>query len=243
MNEFNEPKDEHLLLGPYLLGGLSGGEREVFESHLQDCAACQSDMQGASGIPALLGTLGLSDAQALWGRDLPLVGMHPEVGGASGPSQAQPEACDDLLHRLATKRRSKRMKFGALGLAAVAAALVAGVFVAPALRPGPAPDARYTVASKPGPQVDVGLTARAWGTELDFDGSRLPTTGTLSLWVVDRDGIADRAGSWQATQTGKTRLTGAVPTQLGDIAILQLRVADSKVLATVELPYDPDQHS
>ncbi len=156
---------------------------------------------------------------------------------------AQPEACIDLLERLAAKRRNKRLKIGAFGLAAVAASVATGVFLAPVVRPGPAPDASFAVASALGPRVELGMNAKAWGTELEFTGADLPTSGILSLWVVDHGGVADRAGSWQATTTGKTTLTGAVPTQLGNIATVQLRDYDSKVLAVVTLPQDPGPQS
>lgn len=223
MNEFHDPQEEHYLLGAYLLGGLSADERAGFDSHLEQCAECRDELQKASGIPALLGTMGYSEASALM--------------GANPPAAPQGDY-QDLLGRLAAKRRKERLRYGSFALAAVAAALVAGVFLAPALRPAPAPDARFAAVSELGPRVEVGMVAKAWGTELDFSGAGLPTTGTLSLWVVDHGGTADRAGSWQATQTGKTKLTGAVPTELANIATVQLRDVDSRVLAVMKLPGD-----
>ena len=241
MSASNEPMEEHILLGAYVLGGLAPSERREFESHLEGCAACQKEMQEASGLSALLGTLNLSDATALLGTEPPSDETVPVLHTVAEPEQ--PEACVDLLERLATKRRNKRLRIGAFGLAAVAASVATGVFLAPAIVPGPAPDATFAVASDLGPRVELGMNAKAWGTELEFNGADLPTSGVLSLWVVDHGGVADRAGSWQATTTGKTKLTGAVPTPLGNIATVQLRDYDSKVLAVVTLPQDPGPQS
>lgn len=239
MNASNEPVNEHILLGAYILGGLSPSERLEFESHLEGCAACREEMQGASGLSALLGTLKLSDASALLGTEPPRADAAREPDAPDTTTSESPDACIDLLERLAAKRHNKRLRIGAFGLAAVAASVAAGVFLAPVVRPGPTPDASFAVASELGPRVELGMNAKAWGTELEFTGADLPTSGILSLWVVDHGGIADRAGSWQATKTGKTTLTGAVPTQLGNIATVQLRDYDSRVLAVVTLPQDP----
>ena len=243
MNASNEPVDEHILLGAYILGGLTPSERGDFELHLRGCASCQEEMQGASRLSALLDTLQLSDASALLGTEPPQADMARGSEAPSTPTPEPQEACIDLLARLATKRRNKRLKIGAFGLAAVAASVATGVFLAPVIHPGPGPDASFEVASALGPRVELGMNAKAWGTELEFTGADLPTSGVLSLWVVDHGGIADRAGSWQATTTGKTKLTGAVPTQMGNIATVQLRDYDSKVLAVVTLPQGTGQQS
>ncbi|MFF5793375.1 anti-sigma factor family protein [Paeniglutamicibacter sp. NPDC012692] len=241
MNASNEPLNEHILLGAYILGGLSPSERLEFELHLEGCAACQDEMQGASGLSALLGTLKLSDTNVLLGMEPPMDAMEPDLDADAEPEPQ--EGCIDLLERLATKRRNKRLRIGAFGLAAVAASVATGVFLAPVIRPSPGPDASFAVASELGPRVELGMNAKAWGTELEFSGADLPTSGILSLWVVDHGGVADRAGSWQATTTGKTKLIGAVPTQLGNIATVQLRDYDSKVLAVVTLPQAPAPQS
>lgn len=228
MTEFHDPQEEHLLLGAYILGGLSASERADFELHAAGCAECRDEIKSSAGLPALLGTLGYADASYLM---------------AANPPATAPDEYPELMVRLAAKRRNERLKYSAFALAAVAAALVAGVFLAPTLRPAPTPDARFAAASELGPRVEVGMNSKAWGTELKFSGAGLPTSGTLSLWVVDRQGTADQAGSWQATQTGTTKLTGAVPTKLGNIATVQLRDVDSKVLAVMTLPGDPGARS
>lgn len=221
MNEDHGAGEEHFLLGAYILGGLSAGERAEFEVHLEGCASCRGELRESSGLPALLGSMTHAEASELL---------------AAHPPATEPDASPELMRRLTAKRRNERLRYGAVALAAAAAALVAGMFLAPVLRPAPAPDARFAASSELGPRVEVGMNSKAWGTELKFSGADLPTSGTLSLWVVDLQGTADRAGSWQATQTGTTKLTGAVPTKLGNIATVQLRDIDSKVLAVMTLP-------
>ena len=132
-----------------------------------------------------------------------------------------------------------RAVWGSAAALAVAASVAGGVFLAPVLNPAPAPDASYRVVSAAGPRVDVGLNAKAWGTEVQFNGAELPTNGTLSLWVIDSSGRIDRAGSWNATTTGTARLSGAVPTRMGSISVIQLRDVDSRILAQLDLRDGP----
>lgn len=181
----------------------------------------------------MLDALPAQAARSLLARD---AGAPPAAAFDRVPEAGGPDPSEELLLRLRAKRRARRILLGSAAAAAVAASVAGGVFLAPVLRPAPAPDASYAVVSAAGPRVDLGLNAKAWGTELSFSGTDLPTSGTLSLWVVDNSGRVDRAGSWTATKTGTTRLSGAVPTELGRISTIQLRDMDSRILAEVNLP-------
>jgi anti-sigma factor RsiW len=44
----------HLLLGAYVLGGLSTEERRLFERHLDGCARCRAELAAAAPIPGML---------------------------------------------------------------------------------------------------------------------------------------------------------------------------------------------
>ncbi|MBV1779054.1 zf-HC2 domain-containing protein [Paeniglutamicibacter sp. ABSL32-1] len=213
--------NEHLDLGAYLLGGLEPEEASAFEEHLAGCAQCREELASFAPVTTRLGALDVQAARAM-------LSAEPDVP-ASDPGV-------ELLDRLRARRRTRRTLLGTAAVAAVAASVAGGVFLAPVLRPAPAPDASYEVVSAAGPRVDLGLNAKAWGTELQFSGTDLPTSGTLSLWVVDRSGQVDRAGSWSATKTGTARLSGAVPTELGRISAIQLRDLDSRILAELSLP-------
>lgn len=211
-------------LGAYALGGLGPEDAKAFEAHLSGCEACRSELASFAPVAGRLGALDAQEARAL---------LH-------GPSTvATPDDVVVLLDRLRSKRRTRRIRLGSAAAVAVAASVAGGVFLAPVLRPAPGPDASYQVVSAAGPRVDVGLNAKAWGTELQFSGTDLPTQGTLSLWVIDNSGRIDRAGAWTATKTGTARLSGAVPTDMGHISAIQLRGMDSKVLAELSLPAAP----
>ena len=218
--------NEHMDLGAYVLGGLAPDEARAFEAHLASCGQCRREFALFAPVTARFGALDPQDAQAL------LFGERASPEDNPGAS---------ALDRLRERRRTRRIMLGSAGMVAVAASVAGGVFLAPVLNPAPAPDARYEVVSAAGPRVDLGLNAKAWGTELQFRGTELPTSGTLSLWVVDESGEADRAGSWNATKTGTARVSGAVPTELGRISAIQLRDVDSRILAELNLPNEPSK--
>ncbi|ASN40316.1 zf-HC2 domain-containing protein [Paeniglutamicibacter terrestris] len=218
--------NEHMDLGAYALGGLDPDEARDFEAHLAICQQCREELVSFAPVTTRLGALDTQAAQALLFAKPTVTVSDPGV---------------ELLDRLRARRRTRRALLGTAAVAAVAASVAGGVFLAPVLRPAPAPDASYEVVSAAGPRVDLGLNAKAWGTELQFSGTELPTSGTLSLWVVDRSGQVDRAGSWSATKTGTARLSGAVPTELGRISTIQLRDLDSRILAELSLPEGPAQ--
>ncbi|WP_404289410.1 zf-HC2 domain-containing protein [Glutamicibacter arilaitensis] len=213
--------NEHINLGAYALGGLNPDEQVNFESHLAGCPECRQEMAAFAPVAGRLGAVDAGTARTLLESRPIEPAVSPEI---------------DLLDALRARRRSRRILQRSAVVVAVAASVTAGVFLAPVVRPAPAPDARYEVVGVAGQQVGLGLNAKAWGTELQFDGSGLPTQGTLSLWVVNSSGAVEQAGAWSATKTGKTRMTGAVPVQLDEISSIQLRDIDSKVLAEVQLP-------
>jgi anti-sigma-K factor RskA len=100
----------------YLLGSLSPAERPAFEAHLAECASCREQMRElsvpaellAQAVPAYDVPPGL-EARTLSAIEASAAANHPRIGGQS-------------LHR--------RLWSRPLALAAAAAALVAGTFVA-----------------------------------------------------------------------------------------------------------------
>ncbi|MDQ0092472.1 zf-HC2 domain-containing protein [Paeniglutamicibacter psychrophenolicus] len=218
--------NDHLDLGAYVLGGLDPEAARNFEAHLESCAQCRWELASYAPVTTRLGALDPQAARAMLEAEPAAPAAEPGI---------------QLLDRLRARRRTRRAAWGSAAVLAVAASVAGGVFLAPVLNPAPAPDASYQVVSAAGPRVDVGLNAKAWGTEVQFSGTDLPTDGTLSLWVIDGSGQVDRAGSWNATKTGTARLSGAVPTQLGHISVIQLRDVDSRILAQLNVPDGPAQ--
>lgn len=205
-----------MLLGAYVLGGLAASDRDEFRRHLERCPDCRAELADSASLPGLLDLVPAEDAAALVGRQVHLAPV--------------------TLLRQVSKRRRRN---GWLVAGGVAASLATGIMVSPALAPTPAADASYSVQAGHGLRMDLDLNSKTWGTELSFTGASLPKTGQLSLWVVDDRGTVDRAGHWMATPNGLSRITGAVPTPLAEIAAVQLRDTDGRVLADVSMDDKP----
>ena len=214
----------HHLLGAYILGGLDAGDLQAFEAHLQECGQCRSELSVLEKVPVLLDALPVPDAVALT--------VAP--GGAKDRVPAADPA--PLLRKLARRRRTLRRRWTALAGAAAAACLALGLAAGPLLARPPQPDATYSVQAADGLQFSIDLARKTWGTELAVNGSSLPQDGTLSLWVRDRAGGEDRACAWTATPSGRVRITGATPVQLGSISSVELRDGTQRAVAVVSVP-------
>lgn len=229
--------DLHVLLGAYLLGGLEPAETALFEEHLAQCAACRRELDELASLPALLDALPVPDAVALGGAAQSIA--DPAAGGAGSGSRPALEASTGapaaLLDELAARRRRSRRRWAAIVGAVAAACLALGVLAAPLVNQPPRPDASYSVEAPGGLQVQLALVKKAWGTEVSFAGTSLPTQGTLSLWVKGQDGSEDRACSWSATPGGKSRITGATPTQISRIRSVELRDAGQQTVAVISM--------
>ena len=213
----------HHLLGAYVLGGLDPADAAAFEAHLQDCGACRKELAVMEKVPMLLDALPVPDAVAL-----------TSVPGGSGEAGAGVPA--RLFDELGRRRRMVRRRWAALAGAVAAACLAVGLAVGPLLVRPPQPDATYSVASGGGLQVNIDMARKTWGTELAVSGSSLPADGTLSLWVRDRAGGEDRACAWTATPSGKVKVTGATPIQLGSISSVELRDGAQRPVAVITVP-------
>ncbi|MEV7133506.1 zf-HC2 domain-containing protein [Arthrobacter sp. NPDC093128] len=246
----------HKLLGAYLLGGLEPAEATRFEQHLTSCADCRRELDELASLPALLDSLPVADAVALTGT-ASAAPATPGTGRAEGgglpataaatPVEATPAGAASLgdvapagdparlLDELAVRRRKSRRRWTAFVGAVAAACLALGVLAAPLFNQPPKPDASYSVEAPGGLQVQLALMRKAWGTEVSFTGTSLPTQGTLSLWVKGQDGTEDRACSWSATPGGRSRITGATPTQIGRISSVELRNEGQQTVAVISM--------
>ena len=120
--------------------------------------------------------------------------------------------------------------------AVAAACLALGFLAGPLLNQPPKPDASYSVQAETGLQLTVGMVKKAWGTEREVEGKSMPLEGTLYLWVKGRDGAEERTCGWTATPSGRIKITGATPVQLGGIAGVELRDEDEKTVASISVP-------
>jgi len=215
--------EPHQLLGAYLLGGLDAGDLETFEAHLQGCGTCRKELAGLEKVPVVLDVLPVPDAVAL-------------TVGSAGAELLAPSDPAPLLRELTRRRRTLRRRWSALAGAAAAACLALGLAAGPLLVRAPQPDATYSVQSATGLRFSIDLAKKTWGTELAVNGSSLPQDGTLSLWVRDRAGSEDRACAWTATPSGRVKVTGATPIQLGSISSVELRDGTQQAVAVVTVP-------
>ncbi|MBT2593908.1 anti-sigma factor [Arthrobacter sp. ISL-72] len=241
----------HHFLGAYLLGGLEPADALKFEQHLAGCADCRRELDVLASLPALLDALPVADALALTGAASPPAAVPddpapPAAGSrADGTDNVPVEAASlgaasagspaALLDELAVRRRKSRRRWTAIVGAVAAACLALGVLAAPMLNQPPRPDASYSVEAPGGLQVQLALMKKQWGTEVSFSGTSLPTKGTLSLWVLGQDGTEDRACSWSATPGGRSRITGATPTQMSGISRVELRNEGQQTVAVISM--------
>ncbi len=215
----------HQLLGAYLLGGLDAADSRRFEDHLQVCGDCRTELAELEKLPALLDAVPVPDAVALTAGQ--------RTAAAAEPATSVPRT---ILDQLAARRRTSRRRWGALVGAVAAACLALGLAAGPMLNRPPQPDASYSVQSGSGLRFSIDLARKTWGTELAVNGSSMPLTGTLSLWIRDRDGGEDRACAWTATPSGRVKVTGATPVQLASIASVELRDETQQTVAVITVP-------
>ena len=223
----SESDELHVLLGAYLLGGLSDADHRAFTEHLRTCADCQSELGQLSGLPRLLELA------------RPVDGPHLSPDAAlgirvSGDEDGHVEA---LLARVARRRRIRRRWLAAVAAAAAVAVFGAGMWLGPRLTAPPSlPTTHVVAAAEPGSgsavRVDVALVTRGWGTQLDLACQDMPKDGELLLYVIDGKGAATPAASWRATPAGYSRLTGATSLRPDEIRRLEIRDGDGEVLAS-----------
>ena len=145
MSEHDRLRD---LLGVYVLGGLSAGERADVDDHLAECDRCRDDLVELAPIPGLLSQVQLDDL---------------ETPSPPDPDAVVAAARADLDRLRASRARWRR----ATGLAAAVALLALGASLI--LEPGRSdPAQRETVALvlDAAPTVGGSITVeeRGWGT-------------------------------------------------------------------------------
>lgn len=196
------------LLGPYVLGGLSAGDRRDLASHLDTCASCRDELAGYAGLPALL-RAGASTFTGTVSHDAPL-------GGA--------------VTALRARRRRHRLTLTAAAAAVLLAAVGGGAAIV-LTSPEPAA-ASYAMASAPGVEAtgEVSLRAKPWGTSLDLDLQDLPQDEVFVAWLVTAGGERQQVATWGSTDDGEAHLTGAGELGLEDVAAVRVTDRDGDVV-------------
>jgi hypothetical protein len=192
----------HTDVGAYSMGLLEERDRREFEDHLAGCPACAAEVAELSPMAALL-------------RGVELTGVEP-AGAAGGEPDAGREPgggeVTELLRRRARQQRRRRRWQVALGAAAgivlIGGGIGVGIAAAPQDSPPPAPPLALTgqlhSATDPGTGVagTVGLVAKAWGTQVTLDLSKVHGPAECELVAVSRNGERRVVMGWLVAAPG-----------------------------------------
>jgi hypothetical protein len=206
-----------LLLGGYVLGGLSATDRRLLDDHLPDCASCRAELARFAVVPGLLQLAAVN-------------GVHPEPEPPTPPAESLPR----LLASVKARRRRRRLQ----GLLAAAAAVIVLAGVAFGVwmisRPAPPPASTPLVAVE-APELalsgQVILEPRSWGTQIKltmYYGSG--RTGPLSVYAVAANGDEEQAGSWTLPPVGRCYVIAATSVQRDQLARLDIRTTDGRTV-------------
>ena len=183
----------HTDVGAYSMGLLEEPDRRAFEEHLAGCASCASELAELSPMGALL-------------RGVEPVG----VAGQEAPAAQGGEApVTQLLHRRAEQQRLLRRWQITLAAAAAVVLIGGGIGIGIARAPGgaappPAIAGQLHSATDPGTGVagTVGLLAKAWGTQVTLDLSKVHGPVECQLVAVSRTGERRVVMSWLVPAPG-----------------------------------------
>jgi hypothetical protein len=192
----------HTDVGAYSMGLLEERDRREFEDHLAGCPACAAEVAELSPMAALLKgvELGAAEPAGAAGGE-PAAGREPGGGDVTG-----------LLRRRARQRRQRRRWQVALGAAAgivlIGGGVGVGIAAAPQHGTAPAPPLALTgqlhAATDPGTGVagTVGLVAKAWGTQVTLDLSKVRGPAECELIAVSRTGERRVVMGWLVAAPG-----------------------------------------
>ncbi|GAB4012638.1 anti-sigma factor family protein [Nocardioides ultimimeridianus] len=194
----------------YVLGALSSAERREYEDHVDHCPRCAAAVAELGMLPGLLRLVPDADAAAYLSATEPATPVP-----ATGPAR-------------------RRLPTRALALVA-AVLLIAGVGTAVVLgrdAPGERTVTLSAVTANP-LQAAVSLTPESWGTEIAMTCTYAGEYGgrhDYTLYVVDAAGHRQLVSSWRAGPGDTARTTGATDLTPAEIARVELRTGDGRLL-------------
>jgi Putative zinc-finger len=177
----------HTEVGAYSMGLLDERDRRAFEDHLAGCESCAAELAELAPMAALL--KGVEPVGAPAGA--PTGAADPQAGGAD---------VTQLIHRRVTRQRQHRRWQVVVGAAAGIVLIGGGIGVGVAAAsqhggpgvPAVAIPGQLHSATDPGTGVagTVGLQAKAWGTEVTLDLSKVH--GPVECELVAVSGTGER---------------------------------------------------
>ncbi len=219
---------EHTDVGAYSMGLLEEQDRLAFEDHLAGCAICAAELAELSSMAGLLR------------------GVEP-VRPAEEPAET---AVTELIRRrVARQRRRSRWQVAvgaAAGIALIGGGVAVGVAAAPHQTGSAAPPAvagQLHSATDPGTGVagTVGLVAKAWGTQVTLDLSRVRGPVECELVAVSRTGERRVVMGWLVAAPGDgvpghpahLLVQGGTSIPRSDLARVDVDVVNGRTLLTI----------
>ncbi|MFF0816582.1 anti-sigma factor family protein [Rhodococcus sp. NPDC003318] len=228
----------------HVLGSLDADDRRAYERHLASCDTCAMAVAEVAGLPALLGRVPAHQALELDSAKDPSAVVVALRDGAVG------DPPPDLLPRLIARTRPRRRWGRALGVAVVAALVVAAgvvvVSVLPIQPSGPSanapqgPSAPVTAQAMepvvPSPiTADVSVIPQEWGTRIDVvcrysappGGGYGTERSEFEMVLTDHTGATTRLATWSAA-AGET----VTPSATTSVPMLWIDRVDIRSVAT-----------
>jgi hypothetical protein len=219
----------HTDVGAYSMGLLEEQDRRSFEDHLAGCASCSAELAELSPMAALL------------------KGVEP--AGAAG-QQADGTNVTQLISRRATRQRQRQRWQAAVGAAAGIVLIGGGIGIGVAASQHAGPGAPAVAipgqlhsAVDPGTGVTgtVGLLAKAWGTQVTLDLSKVHGPVECQLVAVSRTGERRVVMSWLVPAPGDgvpghpahLVIQGGAAIPRGDLARLDVNVVNGRTLLSI----------
>ena len=232
----------HTDVGAYSMGLLEEQDKRAFEEHLAGCPACAAELAELSPMAALL-------------RGAEVRGVEPAgallaPGGTALPSSPETQV-SELIRRRARQQRHRRRWQVALGAAAgivlIGGGIGVGIAAAPQNGPPPPPPLALTgqlhSATDPGTGVagTVGLVAKAWGTQVTLDLSKVPGPAECELVAVSRTGERRVVMGWLVAAPGDgvsghpahLVIQGGTSIPRSDLARVDVDVVNGRTLVSI----------
>jgi hypothetical protein len=183
---------EHTDVGAYSMGLLEEQDRQAFEDHLVGCPSCAAELAQLSPMAGLLR------------------GIEP-VAADDEPTVAP---VTELIRRRTVRQHGLARRKVLLGAAAGIVLLAGGIAVGIAMAPQPGkPAAPVAAVAVPGQQhsaIDlatgvagtVGLVAKAWGTQVTLDLSKVRGPLECELVAVSKNGERRVVSGWLVPAAG-----------------------------------------
>ena len=220
----------HTDVGAYSMDLLEEQDKRAFEEHLAGCPACAAELAELSPMAGLLR------------------GVEPVIAAGDEPGEGK---VADLIGRRARHQRHRSRWQVALGAAAgivlVGGGIGLGIAAAPQHAGPPAPALAMTgqlhSATDPGTGAagTVGLVAKAWGTQVTLDLSKVHGPAECELVAVSRNGERRVVMGWLVPAPGdgvpghpaQLVIRGGTSIPRNDLARVDVDVVNGRTLVSI----------